>query len=219
MKIGEEKYKIWSDGGLRDYSDYEPHHQGYYLDLWEIVKEPIKGDYGVFTASFLTSQGKQGKMSEIRHLIYTKNNILNGGQKKYAHYFLIKKGSKYFPRKSEAGKIVYFEFYQSSEEKSSFFDKRGLKRGLKSLCDDYGVEIFYSSRDSSLENEKVYQMSINKKVKGNWIDGWKIGDINLNDFLKGLKSFCPKIHKIVRDQIVSPEKTIFSKELEIIEGE
>ena len=89
---------------------------------------------------------------------------------------------------------------------------------MKSLCDDYGVEIFYFLRDSSLENQKVYQVSFNKKIKGSWRDGWKIGDINLNDFLKGLKFFCPKIHKVVRNQIVNPEKTIFSKELEIIEG-
>jgi len=85
--------KIFISGGLREYNNYEPHLQGATRTLFVVTEEPKKGDYGVFNGAWNTP--------EVRPLEFTKNNKLNGAQKRHAHYFLRKVGEKSFPKKSE----------------------------------------------------------------------------------------------------------------------
>ena len=85
--------QIFINGGLREYKEYEPHLQGLARALWVVTEEPKRGDYGVFNGAWNTP--------EVRPLEFTKNNKLNGAQKRHAHYFLRQVGVKSFRKKSE----------------------------------------------------------------------------------------------------------------------
>ena len=210
-------YKIWSNSRLLEYGNYHPCHQGKTLDIYEEVETPKKGDYGVFRGPW--------DSWELRSLSFTKKGKLNGGQKQHAHYFVRKKGSEYFPTYGEIVPLCYVTFnYQSivagslgcynffsleRKDFEAFYDFFSLEKNaldtlkeLKTLCADFGVNLKY---DTVRTQRKIYVHFFRNIEHCERRTYWNVANVEINEWLKGLKSFFPAIEETVRQGLIERE--------------
>lgn len=197
------EHGIWSNGRLLQYGNYHPYFQGKTLDVYKEVKEPKNGDYGVFSGPW--------NSSELRSLFFTKRGKLNGGQKRHARYFLRKIGTEYFPTYSEKVQLCFVIFsYQSLVADNlpcyDFFsvEKNVLStlKELKTLCADFGVNVKYDAVRTQRNFYVHFFRNIEHCERRTF---WKVANVDIDSWLKGLHSFFPVIQEIVRQGLIDRE--------------